>query len=148
MRLTNSILFLILFTTGLFAQKYNEKLAKSYGADDYGMKPYILVILKTGNYEPVNKAEKDSLFKGHMANIGRLARENLLTVAGPLGKNDKNYRGIFILNVKTIEEARKLTQTDPAVNSGLLDVEFYNWYGAAALPVYLKTQKRITKSKI
>jgi uncharacterized protein len=43
-----------------------------------------------------------------MDNISRLARLNKLVVAGPMEKNDHNYRGIFILNVKTPEEAREL----------------------------------------
>jgi uncharacterized protein YciI len=71
--------------------------------------------------------------------------ENKLIVAGPMGKNDKTYRGIFILDVKTIDEAKDLVKTDPAVNAGLLAVEFYEWYGSAALPVYLETAKKIAK---
>lgn len=68
-----------------------------------------------------------------------------MILAGPLGKNDNNYRGIFIFDVKTIEEAEKLVSTNPAVSSGLLAVELYEWYGSAALPVYLETAKKITK---
>ncbi|GAO44895.1 YciI family protein [Flavihumibacter petaseus] len=126
--------------TGLtaFAQPagFDKKLADSLGADAYGMKSYVLVMLKSGTGNPA-KETVDSLFRGHMENIGRLAKEGKLIVAGPLKKNDKNYRGIFILNVKTVEEATALLQTDPAIKRGVLVAESYGWYGSAALPMYL-----------
>ena len=65
--------------------KYDSVLAKSLGGDDYGMKMYVLVILKTGTAS-FDKKKTDSLFQGHMANIGRLANEGKLIVAGPLKK--------------------------------------------------------------
>ena len=127
--------------------KYNKALADSLGGDEYGMKPYVLVLLKTGSNKTADKANIDSLFKGHMANINRLVDAGLLTVAGPLQKNEKSYRGIFILNVKTIEEANKLLVTDPAVQEKLLDAELYVWYGSAALPLYLKSHELVEKKK-
>ena len=141
-----SMLLLAFLSVG--AQKYNKKLAQTLGADEYGMKQYVLAILKTGTYTAKNKQESDSLFAGHMNNIGRLVACKKLFIAGPLGKNEKSYRGIFIFDVKTIDEARELTNTDPAVKTGLFEVEYYNWYGGAALPVYLETQNKITKSSM
>ena len=125
--------------------KYNKALADSLGADDYGMKMYVLVLLKTGSVKIEDKKTVDSLFAGHMQNIQRLANEGKLSVAGPLQKNDKNYRGIFILNVKTIDEAKSLLQTDPAVKAQLLDAELYGWYGSAALPMYLPASEKINR---
>lgn len=134
-----TLLFFASWTT-VFSQKgkYNSKLAKELGADEYGMKKYVLVILKTGTNTSTNEKYEDSCFTGHMQNIGRLVKENKLIVAGPIGKNEKTYRGIFILNVPTIEEAIEIVKTDPAVNEKLLDAEFYEWYGSAALPLYLE----------
>lgn len=128
--------------------KYDKAMADSLGGDDYGMKPYVLVILKTGPARINNKATSDSLFRGHMENIGRLAAQGKLTVAGPLGKNDKNYRGIFILNVRTMGEAKALLDTDPTVKEKVFDVELYQWYGSAALPEYLKSHEKIEKKKM
>lgn len=124
---------------------YNKELADSLGADQYGMKKYILVILKTGTAKIEDKEKVSELFRGHMENINKLADENKLIVAGPMGKNDNSYRGIFILNVKTKEEAAQLVENDLAVKEGLLAIELYEWYGSAALPVYLETAKKITK---
>lgn len=143
------VLFAFVFITySAFSQsnpKYDKALADSLGADDYGMKMYVLVILKTGPAKIEKKETVDSLFAGHMANIGKLASEGKLVVAGPLGKNDKNYRGIFILNVKTFEEAKLLLEGDPAVKEKLLEAELFNWYGSAALPKYLEYHEKVGK---
>ena len=122
-------------------------LAKSLGADDYGMKKYVLGILKTGSNTIADKATTDSLFAGHLRNINRLADLKKLIVAGPLGKNENDFRGIFILDVTSLEEAKKLLETDPAIKSKLLEFLLYNWYGSAALPEYLKIDDKIRKYK-
>jgi uncharacterized protein YciI len=134
--------------TSVFSQvnpKYDKTLADSLGADEYGMKMYVLVLLKTGTAKINDKKITDSLFAGHMKNIQRLAGEGKLSVAGPLQKNDKNYRGIFILNVKTIDEANTLLQTDPTIKAQVLDAELYGWYGSAALPMYLPASEKVNK---
>ena len=149
MKFLNLLMISLCFSAFSFAQTQNsdfdQALADSLQADQYGMKMYVLAILKTGEAKIDDKEKINELFRGHMDNIQRLVKENKMILAGPLGKNDKNYRGIFIFDVKTIEEAEKLVSTDPAVSSGLLAVELYEWYGSAALPVYLETAKKITK---
>lgn len=125
--------------------KYDKALADSLGADDYGMKMYVLVILTTGANKIENKTITDSLFAGHMQNIKRMVNAGKLAVAGPFKKNEKNYRGIFILNVNTIEEAKDLLANDPAIQAKLLDAEIYNWYGSAALPMYLPASEKVGK---
>lgn len=126
---------------------YDSTLAQTLGADDFGMKKYIWVILKTGSNKTTDKEFVSECFRGHMDNIRRLAEEGKLVVAGPLGKNKNSYRGIFILNVTTFEEANELLQTDPAIKENLLETELYNWYGSAALPVYLEASDKIWKNK-
>ena len=151
MKIIFIITFLSLFSLHVSSQennpKYDKALAESLGADDYGMKPYVLVILKTGPNKIDRKETIDSLFRGHMSNIERLAAAGKLVVAGPLGKNANAYRGIFIFNVKTIEEANALIETDPAIKQKLLEAELYQWYGSAALPEYLKSHEKIEKKK-
>jgi uncharacterized protein YciI len=141
--------FLLLMLTEANAQsdnpKYNKQLADSLGADDYGMKMYVLVILKTGKIKIKNKQKADSLFVGHLQNINHLVETGKLVAAGPMKKNVKEYEGIFILNVKTIEEASILLETDPAIKSKILDTELFQWYGSAALPLYLKFHDSVKK---
>jgi uncharacterized protein YciI len=126
---------------------YDAALAKEYGAEDNGMKMYVLVMLKTGSNTIATKPESDVAFAGHMANMGELVKANKLIVAGPMAKNDKNYRGIFILNTKSLEEAKEILATDPAIKAKLLDADLFNWYGSAALAAYLKVEDKIWKTK-
>jgi len=126
-------------------KSYDEKLAKELKADDYGMKKYVLVILKTGTAKDLPKPSLDSIFKGHMANINRLASEGKLIVAGPIGKNDNAYRGIFIFDVASIDEAQKLVETDPVIISKVMGAEYYPWYGSAALKETVKIHSKIEK---
>jgi uncharacterized protein YciI len=127
-------------------QTYDSVLAKKLGADEYGMKSYIFVLLKTGSNNIEKGSARDSIFAGHMKNIGRLADAGKLIIAGPFEENDKSFRGIFILNVKTIPEAKELLETDPAVHAKVLDAELYEWYGSAAIGEYLKIYKKIVKT--
>lgn len=128
--------------------KYDAQLAQKLGADELGMKMYVLVILKTGDAKIEDKAVRDSLFRGHFANINKLADEGKLVVAGPLEKNENQYRGIFILDVKTFAEAGLLLQNDPTVSQGIFKPEMYEWYGSAALPVYMQMHKKIQKKQV
>lgn len=144
------ILVFAFFSMFTFAQKtnpnYDEALAKELKADDYGMKSYFLVILKTGTNHSSDKEFVAEKFKGHMENINRLVKEEKLVVAGPIAKNEKDYRGIFILhNISSLEDAKSILNTDPAVEAKLLDIEIYKWYGSAALPLYLESSDKIWK---
>ena len=125
---------------------YDADLAKKLGADEYGMKNYVFCILKTGpNDATIKGKERSEIFAGHMANISRLADAGSLAVAGPYGKNDRQYRGLFIFNVSTVEEAQKLVETDPAVKAGVFIAELTPWYGSASLMATPEIHKKIAK---
>jgi len=127
---------------------YDAALADKLGADAYGMKSYFLVILKTGSNNTADQTLIASSFRGHMDNINQLVSEGKLVVAGPIGKNQQGYRGIFILqNIDTIEDAKSVLQADPAIRNNLLDYDIFSWYGSAALPEYLTLSEKIWKSK-
>ena len=80
-----------------------------------------------------------------MDNIGRLADAGKLILAGPLEKNNLNYRGIFILNVESLEDARELLQTDSTIKEKIFELELFQWYGSASLPKCVEIHKRIQK---
>ncbi|MGN6164593.1 MAG: YciI family protein [Flavisolibacter sp.] len=111
---------------------YDSVLAKKLGADNYGMKQYVMVFLKTGPNKNIDSAGKIQLLQDHLKNIGRLANEGKLVMAGPF-LDGGNLAGIFIFNVTTIEEAKALTATDPAIKAGMFEIELHPWYGSAAL---------------
>lgn len=143
--------FILLFPLLNFAQtsnkNYDEKLAKELGADDYGMKNYFFVLLKTGPSKIEDKKIRDSLFNGHMKNINKLAEEKKLIIAGPFLKNDLNYRGLFIFDVNSIDEVKKYLNDDPTIKEKIFDIEIVPWYGSAALKEYLKIADKIWKEK-
>ena len=113
---------------------FNAELAKKLGADQRGMKNFVLAILKKGpNYDKVKGKDRTEIFNGHFANIGRLAKEGSLVVAGPFGDTEGDWAGLFVFNVDSIEAAKKLTETDPTIKSGVFIGEYHKWYGSAAM---------------
>ena len=126
---------------------YDAELAKKLGGNENGMKKYVLVILKTGPNTTALEDEKKQLFAGHMANIQKLAKDGKLAVAGPFGKNDLTYRGIFILNCETVDEAEALAKGDPAVQAGIFTCEYIPWFGTAALMATPELHEKIVKPK-
>lgn len=112
--------------------RYDADAAKRLGADQRGMRSYVLVVLKTGPNKVAAGKERDEMFAGHFANMKRLAAEGKLALAGPFDGVD-GWRGLFIFAVNDIEEAKQLTATDPVIMKGEMIAEYHNWYGSAAV---------------
>ena len=123
---------------------YDSILAQKTGADDYGMKHYVMAFLKAGPKRDQDSASAAQIQQAHMANINRLAEEGKLVVAGPFEDNGE-LRGIFIFNVTSMEEAKTLTESDPAVQSGRLIMELHPWYGSAAMMEINNLHKKVSK---
>ncbi|MFN2531399.1 MAG: YciI family protein [Pyrinomonadaceae bacterium] len=70
--------------------------------------------------------ETKALLDGHMANIKRLAETKKLVVAGPFG-DDSGLAGIFVFRVDSLEEAKALAASDPAVQAGRFLIEVHPW---------------------
>jgi uncharacterized protein YciI len=126
---------------------YDADLAKKLGADDYGMKQYVMAFLKAGPHRLTDSVARAKLQMAHLKNITRLAEEGKLVIAGPF-MDDQPIKGIFIFNVTTVEEAKKLTETDPAIQAGSLVMELHPWYGSAALMEIPDTHKKLQKKSI
>jgi uncharacterized protein YciI len=107
----------------------------------------VFVILKSGTNKSTEQDKRNKAFSGHLKNIGQLVDEGKLIIAGPFGKNDKDFRGLFILNVTTIKEAEKLLASDPAISAKYLKAEMYEWYGSAAISQYLDASDKVWRIK-
>ncbi len=125
---------------------YNASLAKELGADEYGMKKYVMAFLLRGDAK-LDSVERGRIQAAHLKNIGKLADAGKLIVAGPF-LDDQDIRGIFIFNVESVEEAEKLTATDPAIQAGVLKMELHPWFGTAALIEAVKIHKTIQRKNI
>ena len=50
--------------------------------------------------------------------------------------------------VETVEEARALTERDPAIQAGRLAMQLHPWYGSAALPLFTSIHERIASEDV
>jgi uncharacterized protein YciI len=118
-------------------------LATRLGADERGMRSYVLVVLRTGPTRVPDGAAREAMFAGHFANMERLAKAGKLVLAGPFEQDPDGWRGLFVFAVADVEEARQLVATDPVVVQGEMVAEYHRWYGSAAVMVVPDTHARI-----
>ena len=111
---------------------FDPALAARTGADEHGMRPYVLVVLKTGPKRMPDGEAREAMFAGHFANMERLSEQGKLVLAGPFLKDPAGWRGLFVFAVDDIEEARALAESDPVIVSGEMVAEYHPWYASAA----------------
>jgi uncharacterized protein YciI len=126
---------------------YDSVTAGQYGADDYGMKKYVMAFLKRGNNESLDSTQKAELQNQHLKNITRMAEEGKLVLAGPF-MDSGELRGIYIFDVETIEEAQELTNSDPSIQAGVLQMELKEWYGSAAVMAINEIHSTLSKQNV
>jgi uncharacterized protein YciI len=126
------------------AATFDAALAQRLGADEHGMRQYVLVILKTGPTPMPKGPQRDAMFKGHFANIQRLASDGKLAAAGPFDGVD-GWRGMFIFAVGDIDAAKALTATDPVIQNGEMIAEYHKLYSSAALMLINETHAKVAK---
>jgi uncharacterized protein YciI len=135
-----TILFILLITVACHHKKETETpkpessftkydLASDTSVYTEEMKRYWLVLLKKGPDRNQDSISAEKIQAAHMANINRLAKEGKLIMAGPMGIEDE-LRGIFILNCSDSTEIEKIVNTDSAVITGRLKMEYYPWWTA------------------
>jgi uncharacterized protein len=139
---------LLLLAAPLAAQQsappltFDAEMATRLGADVYGMTTYYAALLQTGPQRDQDEATAMEIQKGHMAHIRAMSESGKLVLAGPF-LDGAEFRGIFILDVASAEEARALCAADPAVQSGRLQALIIPWYGTAALREVPDIHRRI-----
>jgi uncharacterized protein len=101
---------------------------KLAAAEEGNMMTVYLVLLRKG---PAWTAEETpatrKIQEAHMANIRRMWQDHKLIVAGPTD-DPVDLRGIFVFKAASLEEARSLAATDPAVKAGRLVAMVYPWW--------------------
>jgi len=133
--------------TYLAGQKFDPEAAKSFDADTYGMRKYVMAFLRSGPKRPATKEEAQKLQLAHLENIEKMAAAGKLVLAGPF-LDGGELRGIYIFAVATIAEAEALTNSDPAIQAGSLAMELREWYGSAALMALNPIHNRLAEKTI
>ncbi|HSS44190.1 MAG TPA: YciI family protein [Thermoanaerobaculia bacterium] len=109
--------------------------ATDTGPGGFEMTTYYVGFLYRGpKWTSEHTPEIERLQQAHMANIQKMAETGKLLVAGPFTDNG-DLRGMFVFRAATIEEAKNLAETDPAVQAGRLRIELHPWYAAKNIRV-------------
>jgi uncharacterized protein YciI len=91
------------------------------------MKRFWLVLLKKGPNRNQDSISAEKIQAAHLANISRLAKEGKIIMAGPIGV-EAELRGIFLMNCNDSLEVQQFVNTDTAVITGRLIMEYYPWW--------------------
>ena len=115
-------------------------------ANKFAMRTYTFVLLRRGPAWSLDETpESKAIFEGHMANIRAMGKAGKLVLAGPFDApaGDKTaYAGLFVLDVKSDDEARAWLAKDPAVQSGRFVPELRPWYGPAGITARASSRRR------
>ena len=127
--LLTSVLLTLLFPSPPAATPPQKTVA------GYEMTTYYVVFLSRGpKWTPTVTRETERLQEAHMANIRKMAADGKLVLAGPFA-DDGKLRGMFVLTVGSLDEAKALADSDPAVKAGRLVAEVHPWFSAKGIRV-------------
>jgi uncharacterized protein YciI len=101
----------------------------------YEMTTYYVGFLYRGpSWTPGRTPETEKLQEAHMANIRRMGEAGKLLIAGPF-TDDGELRGLYVFKVASLDEAKALVESDPAVKAGRLRFEIHPWFAAKNVTV-------------
>ncbi len=92
---------------------------------------YSFVLLKRGPRAfDFSDEELDRLQEQHLAHLGAMREQGHLLLAGPFSDQaDEALRG-FCLYRTSVEETRRLAESDPSVRAGRMAVDVMGWWTA------------------
>ena len=122
---------------------FDATLAQRTGADERGMRSYVLVVLTTGPKKVEDPEARKAMFAGHFANMERWTTAGKLVLAGPFSQDPDGWRGLYVFAVADKAEAKALTETDPVIVNGEMVAEYHDWYGSAALMLLPENHDRL-----
>lgn len=105
---------------------WSEDVMKKTAAPTKFTTAYLAFLTRGDKWTPDKTPATEAIQKAHLENIQKLADMKKLVVAGPFGDNGR-LRGIFVFKVDSIDEARSLAATDPAVQAGRLALQIHPW---------------------
>jgi uncharacterized protein len=111
---------------------WSEEVMKRTSTPETMTTAYLAFLTRGDKWTPEKTPQTEAIQKAHMDNINRLAETKKLVVAGPFGDNG-TLRGIFVFKVASLEEAKALAETDPAVQAGRLALDIHPWQVPAGI---------------
>jgi uncharacterized protein len=93
------------------------------------MVTFYLCLLVTPANPAKPPADMAQLQLDHLANLKKVMESGKGVIAGPIA-DEGRLRGILVLRVNSIDEARAVADADPAVKAGQLAVEIHPWFAA------------------
>jgi uncharacterized protein YciI len=94
---------------------------------------YIAFLKRDPARKPISKEEGERIQAAHMENIRSMADRGVLVAAGPFDDTPPVISGIFFFATSTIEDARKVAETDPTVVEHRNKVDVLAWRGPAGI---------------
>lgn len=131
-------------TSSIPTSTLDTSLIKQLGADDYGMRQYVLVFLKQGPTPVQDSIAKGKLLGEHLKYLADLMDQRKMLILGPI-LEENEIGGICIYESSNVEEVRALAEADPAVKAGDLMVEAHPWYSSAAIMKLPEIHARLAK---
>jgi len=126
---------------------YDAELARSLGADAYGMKNYITCFLKPGKQQVLALEVVETLENEHHRYMRHQADAGNLVMMGLFLDDNELYEQL-VFDVKTRDEAEAIMSRDPKVRKQLVVPEYRVWYGPAALRELRTLNDRVTQTKV
>lgn len=126
---------------------FDSLKAQALGADEYGMKSYVLAFLYEGPNRDQDSIEAVAIQQAHLENIKRMAQEGVLVLAGPF-LEEGELKGIYIFNTSDQKQVEEYCLSDPAIEAGRLRVELKPWYGSAALQELNRIHQSLAQKSI
>ncbi len=94
------------------------------------LEAYELVLLRRPENAPAyDDAELDRIQREHLAHHARLRESGHVVTNGPVAEqSDPALRGLAFYRTGSLDQARQLAESDPAVLAGRLTVDIMTWY--------------------
>ncbi len=93
-------------------------------------KYHFVVLMRADNPPALSREEAQRIQSEHLGHLSKMHQEGHLLVAGPFGERfDERWRGLCLYKgTLSREEVRRLAESDPAVQAGVMQVALMDWY--------------------